>query len=83
MRCQNTSVPRVGTVQPYSVEAARRQRRRPCMAYPPVTSALLLPSHSFDYFPTTTVNASDCETVTFTHTIVVFVAFPPSPVAAS
>jgi len=35
MRCQNTSVPRVGTVQPYSVKAARRQRRRPCMAYPP------------------------------------------------
>ena len=40
MRCQNTSVPRVGTVQPYSptayiVEAARLQRRRPCMAYPP------------------------------------------------
>jgi len=30
MRCQNTSVPRVGIVQPYSVEATRRPRRRPC-----------------------------------------------------
>jgi len=47
MRCQITSVPRVGTVQPYSVKAARRRRHRPCMAYPPVTSALLHPAVPF------------------------------------